>query len=385
MFDLNWNTPGPHIMNTRPHSNMPVDFAAYLLAASPPGFGFYAGPSPLYQGFNEPSRQQCDSNDDMAVTKNIQSEQDNRVCGFSLVEESNVNDTDMDSLTRSFLDYCKVRDKPGMLDLQEEDRCERDDEIGSCGSSLVSSSSGNTTPRSRPDSPRSPASPGGKGLRKKVSFADDLGLALENIRIMTEPSDTPPRLKPDVFQTLRNDAQAGVTEVPPLVLNFSQPASDYVEFRRRIEHDCVCLENVIIRDYNIMGTIKVKNINFEKSVFVRCTFDGWKSEQDIQTTYVPNSSSVSHFDTFSFTMNVSKSLGTKDKMEFCVCYTCADQQFWDNNKGSNYVVVTSDWKDSSTSLKNEFRDDNAVFSLSTNEDWSLYSSWTHRDSSIPYY
>lgn len=43
------------------------------------------------------------------------------------------------------------------------------------------------------------------------------------------------------------------------------------------------LENVIVKDEDsmVVGTIKVKNVGFEKEVVVRATFDDWKSQQDI--------------------------------------------------------------------------------------------------------
>lgn len=34
-------------------------------------------------------------------------------------------------------------------------------------------------------------------------------------------------------------------------------------------------------DSVVVGTIKVKNVSFEKEVVVRVTFDDWKSQQDI--------------------------------------------------------------------------------------------------------
>jgi hypothetical protein len=50
-------------------------------------------------------------------------------------------------------------------------------------------------------------------------------------------------------------------------LNFNQPASDYVGFRQKIEHECVSLENVLLNRFQINGTIKVKNIHFQKVSF----------------------------------------------------------------------------------------------------------------------
>ena len=47
-------------------------------------------------------------------------------------------------------------------------------------------------------------------------------------------------------------------------LNFNQPASDYVRFRQKIENERVSLETVLLNRFQINGTIKVKNVHFQK-------------------------------------------------------------------------------------------------------------------------
>lgn len=71
-------------------------------------------------------------------------------------------------------------------------------------------------------------------------------------------------------------------------LNFAQPAGDYLHFRKRLEESFVSLENVVLNLFQINGTIKVKNIDYHKQVFVRCSFDGWKTFEDYQAEYVPS-------------------------------------------------------------------------------------------------
>ncbi|ESO90394.1 hypothetical protein LOTGIDRAFT_164320 [Lottia gigantea] len=97
--------------------------------------------------------------------------------------------------------------------------------------------------------PISPVSPG--RVRKQVSFADHKGMALAQVRFLTEPSDMPPRLNPQLLVSLTHGATAGVTDDPPLKLCFTQPASDYLEFRERLEKECVSLENVILKNYSV--------------------------------------------------------------------------------------------------------------------------------------
>ena len=228
----------------------------------------------------------------------------------------------------------------------------------------------------------SPSGPCSK-LKKRVSFADDLGFSLEAVRIITESSDTPPRLRPEILSTITIGATAGVTEKPPLVLLFSQPASDYLAFREKVERNCVSLENVILKDYNLIGTIRVKNIAFEKTVRVHCTYDSWETNTDIIASYVPNnpvvgkSSASSHYDTFKFEMNVPPTMDFSKKIQFCICYEVLGAQYWDNNGGANYEVTSADWK--------EKESDGSIFTIHYERDWTTYSSWSSINASVPYY
>jgi hypothetical protein len=54
-------------------------------------------------------------------------------------------------------------------------------------------------------------------------------------------------------------------------LNFAQPASDYLKFRSTVERQNVGLENVVLKNdlCKITGTVKVKNIAFDKQVCFR--------------------------------------------------------------------------------------------------------------------
>lgn len=65
--------------------------------------------------------------------------------------------------------------------------------------------------------------------------------------------------------------------------------------RQKLDSKNVSLENVIIKEAEslLVGTIKVKNLSFNKEVFVRSTWDNWKTQQDTICTYTPVSSEVS--------------------------------------------------------------------------------------------
>lgn len=265
---------------------------------------------------------------------------------------------------------------------------------------------GQSSPRrpclvSRPDdgtsSDEDPTSP--TKLKKKVVFADDKGMPLSHVRVMTEPSNVPPiwtnRFLAQVTQGI--NAEPLATE-EPWEIKFTQPASDYVEFRKRLDTCKVSLENVIVKENEdcIIGTIKVSNVSFHKEVFVRWTADCWATHEDVFGKFVNNGSSSAAyvlFDTFSFKLNLPPKC---KRIEFCVCFRCEGQEYWDNNNGQNYVIVkkrneairkltmrSESPQNETDSSKTPHKCVDAV--QAKLDTWSEFASWTHLENSNPYW
>lgn len=176
--------------------------------------------------------------------------------------------------------------------------------------------------------------------KKRVVFADDRGLELEHIKIMSEPSTQPPTWS---LQFLAHVTQGMISPVPQeqWTIDFRQPASDYLEFRRTLETKNVSLENVIIKEdeSTVVGTVKVKNLSFHKEVFIRASWDEWKSHVDTYCTYqqiVGSSGAYVIYDTFSFKLTLPPH---SRHLEFCVCFRADDKEYWDNNQGLNYILT----------------------------------------------
>ncbi|XP_060076904.1 protein phosphatase 1 regulatory subunit 3B-like isoform X2 [Ylistrum balloti] len=325
---------------------MPVDLSAYLLSSSPPASSFEF----LNSAF---------------VTRG---DSWNRGCGF----ESKTEDLGKYDNTSNYPNENKEPLKP--IINQDNSFCsEQDYEPDTCDSCSSSRSE----------------SPSLGRTKKKVSFADHKGLALATVKIMTEPSHMPPRLRPEIISSLTQGATAGVTEQPPLVLQFQQPASDYLAFRDRLEHSNLSLENVILRDYNVLGTVKVKNISFEKNVFVRCTFDSWETSEDIVATYVPNSSKQSGnlFDTFSFEIEVPTNFDRCKSIQFAVCFDTKHHQYWDSNDGKNYGIVSANFESLEDgflkiSNKHHIRKGDILQNV---DSWTSFACWNKVDTSVPYW
>lgn len=358
---------------------MPVDFASYLLSASPPGFEVHCALRDNF-GLNERPANGRPNNghllplrsimvtelaEDAEVTTITATLSSTRV---SLDKSKSYSDSNIDSVgvdkRRNNKFVCETKSAPSRLQKSEAVDCKN-----------VNVSLNNKL--------------NNLNSKKKVSFADEVGLAIAAVRIITERPDTPPQLRPEILSSLTKGASAGVTETPPLALNFEQPASDYVAFREKIDKNFVSLENVILRDYNVLGTIKVKNVAFNKSVVVRCTFDSWESSVDISANYVPTNgvhTGSGSFDTFSFEMSVPPNFNMQKKIQFAVCYSVESQTYWDNNNGDNYEVVSADWKAAQEDEKSQSLQEPVVFDHSHFDDcWTEFSSWSNIDNSVPYY
>ncbi|XP_044734886.1 protein phosphatase 1 regulatory subunit 3B [Chrysoperla carnea] len=244
--------------------------------------------------------------------------------------------------------------------------------------------------------------------KKKVIFADDRGMSLTQVRVMTEPSNVPP------LWSLRFLSQVtkGICAEPlpePWEITFTQPASDYINFRRKLDTENVSLENVIVRENEatVIGTVKVKNIAFSKEVIVRSTSDNWLTQEDTFCTFVSNNSQMTTgavyvlYDTFSFKLTLPPK---SRRIEFCVCFRCEGKEYWDSNKGKNYVLVkkaqisptfqkslSSDnllkgqSQMNNKNIEDSYRNKYTDITQTNVTTWSEFASWTHLDTNGPYY
>ncbi|XP_015512414.1 protein phosphatase 1 regulatory subunit 3C isoform X1 [Neodiprion pinetum] len=180
--------------------------------------------------------------------------------------------------------------------------------------------------------------------KKRVVFADDRGRPLTQVkyfvRVMSEPSNVPPLWSSAYLAGVTRGVKVEATPTP-WSPTFPQPASDYLAFRRKLDQEAVSLENVIVREAEecLVGTVKVKNLAYDKEVIVRASSDDWTSHEDAHCSYVSQPGAAQAalvlYDTFRFRLTLPP---RSDKIEFCVCYRVAGDEYWDNNEGKNYVV-----------------------------------------------
>lgn len=178
--------------------------------------------------------------------------------------------------------------------------------------------------------------------KKQVTFADYKGLSLTKVKIFSEFNDQIDI--PVSVQKLLNTAITQATEEDKLVLDFPQPSSDYLHFRQCLENNYVSLEHCVLKEKVLAGTVKVKNVSFEKSVKVRVTFDTWKTHTDIECTYIKDTYPCSYSDTFSFEVTIPEDLRLHERIEFAINYQVAGYEYWDSNEGKNYRILWSSMK-----------------------------------------
>ena len=179
---------------------------------------------------------------------------------------------------------------------------------------------------------------------KSVHFADSCGLALTSVATLFDNED-------ELFAFKNFCRNRGLVErksFPSVgkaktvekskskLLNFVQPVS-LPNFQHLVSTNKLSLENVVLREYSVFGTVCVANIDFHKNVFVRYTVDNWKSCKDASGVYV-SGTSTGKTDTFSFEIPISGD-GHGLTVEFCVCFETKEGSFWDNNRGQNYKIL----------------------------------------------
>ncbi|CAK9295013.1 unnamed protein product [Gordionus sp. m RMFG-2023] len=144
---------------------------------------------------------------------------------------------------------------------------------------------------------------------------------------------------------------------------FPQPGKAF-NFLKRVKDQKVCLEEVMGESEKcaISGLIRVENLSFHKTVYVRYTVDDWITRFDHLCNYVPNSTSVSPLyskaskdiigmqnlelnydetictDKFSFTIVVPFSMTPGSNLYLSVLYRTKGKDYWDNNSGHNYQL-----------------------------------------------
>ncbi|XP_029940022.1 protein phosphatase 1 regulatory subunit 3B [Salarias fasciatus] len=173
---------------------------------------------------------------------------------------------------------------------------------------------------------------------KRVTFADQRGLALTRVKVFSQLDD-PVLIPAAVREALRSAAAVAAAAADRPRLDFAPPSSDYLRFRRNLETNLVSLERCELRGGALAGTVRVKNVAFEKRVALRVSFDAWRSHADVDCVYVRDAFPGAAGDAFAFSVPLPAAPPPQRRAEFAVRYAVAGAEHWDSNHGNNYGIA----------------------------------------------
>ena len=109
------------------------------------------------------------------------------------------------------------------------------------------------------------------------------------------------------------------------------------DFDQRVSRVKVLLEFCVHGHNDLLsGFIRVANITYHKNVFLRFSYDGWSSYDDVKANHC-FSYTEHNTDQFSFEIPLRQSFSI---LEFVVAYeTDGCGTYWDNNGGNCYTIV----------------------------------------------
>lgn len=92
---------------------------------------------------------------------------------------------------------------------------------------------------------------------------------------------------------------------------------------------------------NLIGTVAVQNMAFQKTVVARFTLDYWKTTSEVVADYNTDvrRKHTDGLDRFNFSIRLADQANLENKtLFFCIKYTTNGQEYWDNNGTFNYQV-----------------------------------------------
>ncbi|KAH9984421.1 putative phosphatase regulatory subunit-domain-containing protein [Russula vinacea] len=101
----------------------------------------------------------------------------------------------------------------------------------------------------------------------------------------------------------------------------------------------IAVENIDLVGTTVEGSIRVRNLAFNKCIAVYFTFDHWETTSEVTARY-KESLPDGTFDWFMFSIKLADVLSRAQEktMHLAVRYAVSGREIWDNNGGRNYQV-----------------------------------------------
>ncbi|KAE8597818.1 hypothetical protein XENTR_v10016613 [Xenopus tropicalis] len=170
-------------------------------------------------------------------------------------------------------------------------------------------------------------------LKKKVQFADTLGLCLASVKHFL-PSEEP-LVPPSVLARLQSYPPTVSLQRAELSLNTEESDSPVPqELCAKVEAQGVCLEQASDTQWGVRGCALVRESEGAAQVKVRYSFNDWLSHLDCPATAA--SAPAPGPQRFLFTLCYPPATA---RVQFAICCSVGNgQELWDNNQGLNYCV-----------------------------------------------
>lgn len=166
---------------------------------------------------------------------------------------------------------------------------------------------------------------GDGGARKRVQFADTLGLSLADVKHFNTTDE--PLVPHAVLTRHRSFQPAPQTHAQPvLVPCFPEPA----DAQQKVHEQRVALEKVQVTPFELRGQVLASTEDERAAVFVRFTFNDWLSHVDAPALRVSDGR-------YTFSVLVPP-LWSASAVHFALVLRSASGEFWDNNRGLNYSL-----------------------------------------------
>ncbi|XP_077411168.1 protein phosphatase 1 regulatory subunit 3G [Vanacampus margaritifer] len=179
----------------------------------------------------------------------------------------------------------------------------------------------------------------GSERRKRVQFADSLGLSLASVKHFNALEE--PRVPNNVFSrhTGRPATGAWHPDHDPvaggrLVACFAEPADP----DSRVRMLRVCLERVSVTHFDLRGHVRVLSGSARGEVGVRYTFNEWLSHVDAQALLVDAQLPGGGGARYGFTVYTPPHMEAGSAVHLAVYFRSDEGEFWDNNDGRNFTL-----------------------------------------------
>ncbi|CAH2294450.1 phosphatase 1 regulatory subunit 3E [Pelobates cultripes] len=198
--------------------------------------------------------------------------------------------------------------------------------------------------------------------RKRVRFADSLGLELESVRHFRR--EDMPCIPLAVTHRLQREATRRVLSscisreepswcearhvLSPSWLSeqgtWEKQSWDRGAWDEKTWDQRVCLQSMRYESCFLWGSVRVLDLAYEKQVTVRYSLDGWQSYRDTHALYASRlchgGSGHPGTDLFTFRLPLPPRDHThSSSLQFAIRYQVGEEEFWDNNGGKNYRLI----------------------------------------------